>query len=146
MEEIKKKPIADLLTQTRARLDDQLRARAEYPVDQSAASVPQGGSAGLDLSQLGAADQKIHVDARRFARLLVSEIKLYNGAQVLDGRKNKDLYKRLRSEIDRGRQSYEKRFGKAVAKQFDYFHEEVVRTLASNDPSLLGLGYPGPSV
>jgi hypothetical protein len=63
---------------------------------------------------------------------------------VTDGRKNKDIYRRLKSDIDRSRQTYEKRFGKALPKQFDYFHEELVRSLASNDPSLLGSDYSGP--
>jgi hypothetical protein len=97
-----------------------------------------------EVPQLSEADQKIHRDARRFARLLVSEIELYNKAKVTDGRKNKDIYRRLKSDIDRSRQTYEKRFGKALPKQFDYFHEELVRSLASNDPSLLGSDYSGP--
>ena len=102
-------------------------------------------SAGIDVSQLSEADQKIHRDAKRFAKLLVSEIELYNKAKVADGRKSKDVYKRLKSDIDRSRQTYEKRFGKTLAKQFDYFHDELVRTLASNDPAVLGSDYPGPS-
>ena len=47
--------------------------------------------------------------------------------------------------INRSRQTFEQRFGKAVAKQFDYFHYELVRTLVGNDPSLLGSDYSGPS-
>jgi len=35
--------------------------------------------------------------------LLVSEIKLYNAAKVNDGRRNHDLYERLKDEIDRSR-------------------------------------------
>jgi len=104
--------------------------------------VPPGPQ---DLSQLSEAEQKIHRDARRFARLLVSEIELYNKQKVAEGRKNKDLYRRLKADFDRSRQTYDKRFGKTVASQFDYFHDEVVRTLVGNDPSLLGPDYPGPS-
>jgi hypothetical protein len=99
----------------------------------------------LDLTQLSEADQKVHRDAKRFARLLVSEIELYNKAKVADGRKNKDLYSRLKTDIERSRQTYEKRFGKTVAKEQSYFHEELVRTLAANDVSSLGSDYPGPS-
>ena len=91
-------------------------------------------------------EQKAHKDAKRFAKLLVSEIELYNKTKVSDGRKNMDLYKRLKADIERSRQTYEKRFGKTVSKQYDYFHEELVRTLAANDASALGGGYPGPSV
>jgi hypothetical protein len=107
---------------------------------------PPAPAAGFDVLQLSEADQRIHRDAKRFAKLLVSEIELYNKAKVMDGRKNADLYKRLKSDIDRSRQTYEKRFGKTVAKQYDYFHEELVKTLAGNDSPLLGPDYPGPSV
>jgi hypothetical protein len=109
-------------------------------------AIPAAKPAAIDVSQLSETDQKIHKDARRFAKLLVSEIELYNKAKVADGRKYKDLYKRLKVDIDRSRQTYEKRFGKTVGKKYDYLHDDLVKTLASNDPSMLGSGYPGPSV
>lgn len=107
---------------------------------------PQAAAAGFDLSEISEADRKVHQDAKRFAKLLVSEIELYNKTKVADGRKNKDLYRRLKADIDRSRQTYEKRFGKTVAKQNDYFHDELVKTLAGNEPSILGSEYPGASV
>jgi hypothetical protein len=115
---------------------------------QRAVRVPPAPApgAGFDVSQLSEAEQKIHKDARRFARLLVFEIELYNKAKVAEGRINKDLYKRMKLDIDRSRQTFSERFGKSVGKQFDYFHDELVKTLAGNDPSLLGSDYPGPSV
>jgi hypothetical protein len=115
-------------------------AVAEVP-----AAAPVSAPAGFDLGQLSEAEQKLHRDAKRFARLLVSEIELYNKGKVAEGRRNKDLYKRLKTDIDRSRQTYEKRFGKTEVKQFDYFHEELVRTLAASDASLLGSEYPGPA-
>jgi hypothetical protein len=115
---------------------------------QRAVKVPPAPAPGadFDVSQLSEAEQKTHKDARRFARLLVSEIELYNKAKVEEGRKNKDLYKRMKLDIDRSRQTFAQRFGKSAGKQVDYFHDELVRTLAGNDPSLLGSDYPGPSV
>lgn len=107
---------------------------------------PPAPAVGFDISQLSEADQKVHRDAKRFAKLLISEIELYNKAKVMEGRKSGDLYRRLKSDIDRSRQTYEKRFGKTVTKQYDYFHEELVRTLAGNESPLLGPEYPGPSV
>ncbi|MGO8788045.1 MAG: hypothetical protein ACLQVL_11785 [Terriglobia bacterium] len=99
----------------------------------------------VDISELSEADQKLHKDAKRFAKLLVSEIELYNKAEVADGRKHGDLYKRLKTDIDRSRQTFEKRFGKTLSKEFAYFHDELVRTLAANDSSVLGPEYPGPA-
>jgi hypothetical protein len=113
---------------------------AESPAP-SAPVVP----AAFDVSQLSEADQKIHKDAKRFAKLLVSEIELYNKAKVAEGRKNWDLYKRLKSDIDRSRLTFEKRFGKSLSRQVDYFHDELVKILAENDPEVLGPEYPGPS-
>lgn len=115
------------------------------PAAEEAAPAAPPAAKELDLSQVSEADQKVHRDAKRFARLLVSEIELYNKAKVADGRKNKDLYARMRTDIERSRQTYEKRFGKTVAKEQSYFHEELVRTLAANDASNLGSDYPGPS-
>lgn len=91
-------------------------------------------------------EQRAHNDARRFARLLVSEIKLYNAAKVNDGRRNYDLYDRLKDEIDRSRKVYDKRVAPAVAGRFDYFYDELVQTLAEGDPAKLGKNCPGPVV
>lgn len=91
-------------------------------------------------------ERRFHNDARRFARLLVSEIKLYNEQQVKEGREANDLYRRLREAIDRSREMYEKRVKPPVASKFDYFHYELVSTLAEGDENRLGGNYPGASV
>ena len=91
-------------------------------------------------------EEKAHNDARRFARLLVSEIKLYNEQKVAEGRRGGDLYDRLKEDIDRSRQMYEKRVIPSVATKFDYFYDELVSTLAEGDPSKLGSDCPGPTV
>ncbi len=90
-------------------------------------------------------EKKAHDEARRFARLLVSEIKLYNEEQVEEGRENGDLYDRLTRDIDRSRDMYLKRVHPHVASTVDYFHEEMVRILAKGDESLLGPNYIGSS-
>jgi hypothetical protein len=91
-------------------------------------------------------ERRFHNDARRFARLLVSEIKLYNEQKVKDGRAHGDIYTRLRDEIDRSRQMYDKRVHPTVAPRYDYFHQELVSTLAEGDADKLGAGYPGATV
>ncbi len=83
-------------------------------------------------------DQKAHDDAKRFARLVVSEIKLYNEAKVTEGRKTKDIYERLKDDIERGRQMYHDRVSAPVRDVSDYFQDELVRILAGGDPSALG--------
>ena len=76
--------------------------------------------------------------AKRYARLLVSEIKLYNEAAVRVGRENRDLLNRLRSEIDRARRLYEERVPAGTGPQHAYFQQELVQTLADGDAALLG--------
>lgn len=91
-------------------------------------------------------ERRSHNDARRFARLLVSEIKLYNEKKVVEGREASDLYPRLREAIDRSREMYDKRVQPPVASKFDYFHYELVNSLAEGDAARLGSGYPGATV
>ncbi|HKQ04201.1 MAG TPA: hypothetical protein VJ464_03650 [Blastocatellia bacterium] len=103
---------------------------------------PSPARSATDISD----EEKAHNDARRFARLLVSEIKLYNEQKVAEGRRNNDLYDRLKEDIDRSRQMYEKRVTPSVAAKFDYFYDELVNTLAEGDAARLGSDHPGPSV
>lgn len=91
-------------------------------------------------------EEKLHADAKRFARLLASEIKLYNEQRVQEGRANRDLYVRLKRDIDRSRDMYEKRVSPIVSRKVDYLHDEIIRILGDNDPSTLGSDYPGPRV
>lgn len=77
-------------------------------------------------------------DARRIARLLVSEIKLYNERKVAEGRAAGDLYERLRDDIERSRQVYAERTPEHVRATADYFREELVRILAEGRPEALG--------
>jgi hypothetical protein len=84
----------------------------------------------------GAADGEADVAARRYARLLVSEIKLYHEAEVVSGRQARDLATRLSGEIARARSQYEQRVPPAVRKRADFFHDELVRTLAGGDERL----------
>ncbi len=87
-------------------------------------------------------EQKLQQEARRYARLLVAEIELYHPEEVAQGRVNKDLYARLRPHIELSRQAYESRFSRQMS---EYYHEELVRTLAHNDSTLLGSEYPAPT-
>lgn len=83
-------------------------------------------------------NEETAASARRYARLVVSEIKLYNEAAVQAGRSRRDLRRRLEPEIDRARRLYEERVPASVAGRADYFQQELVQTLAGGDPSLLG--------
>jgi hypothetical protein len=86
----------------------------------------------------GAPLEDLESSAKRYARLLVSEIKLYNEAAVRVGRENRDLLYRLRPEIERARRLYKERVPAASGPHDEYFHQELVQTLADGDAALLG--------
>ena len=76
--------------------------------------------------------------AQLTARLLVSEIRLFNEPAVNDGRREGNLLSRLAPEIERARQAYNERVPAVVRGETDYFQQELIRTLAGGDASLLG--------
>ena len=97
----------------------------------------------LVTPSLGASlSNDVHAKAKRFAKLLVEEIQLYNQVKVAEGRSKRDLYERLRPDIEKSRAAYQKRYGEVI-RDADYFSEELVRILAGNDRALLGSGFPG---
>lgn len=102
------------------------RAMTETPPDAN-------GNAAADSGDAGDEDTA----ARRYARLLVSEIKLYHEPEVIAGRRQRDLATRLGGEIARARVLYEQRVAAELRQRADYFHDELVRTLAGGDASLL---------
>ena len=102
------------------------------------AAAPAPAPARPAASAIAPEEQKAHDDAKRFARLVVSEIKLYNEAKVNEGRKNKDIYERLKEDIERGRHMYHERVAPPVRDNTNYFYDELVRILAGGDQSALG--------
>jgi hypothetical protein len=109
-------------------------------VAQIVAPVPQA-SVAVQRSAPAIPDET-HEKARRFAKLLVEEIKLYNPAKLMEGRARGDLYIRLRDDIEKSRSAYQKRYGESV-KDIDYFTQELLRILADNNPVVMGAGFPG---
>jgi hypothetical protein len=75
--------------------------------------------------------------ARRYARLIISEIKLHHEPAVAEGCRERDLMARLGGEIARARVLYEQRVAPTVPGAADHFRDELVRTLANGDASLL---------
>jgi hypothetical protein len=88
----------------------------------------------------GIAPHQDEESARRYARLLVSEIKLYHEASVDEGRRARDLRDRLRLQIERARHLYEERVPAQLRGRVDLFEQELVQTLADGDAALLGQG------
>lgn len=106
-----------------------------------AAAMAAGASAAAATAPVSE-EGELHKKARRFAKLLVEEIKLYNQPKVEEGRQHKDLYDRLKVDIEKSRATYDKRYAESAVASADYFTQELVRILADNDISLMGAGFP----
>lgn len=112
-------------------------AAQPQPAAAMAASAPASAPAAS-----GAEEDELHKKARRFAKLLVEEIKLYNQPRVEEGRQHKDLYDRLKVDIEKSRSTYDKRYAESAVASADYFTQELIRILADNDATLMGAGFP----
>jgi hypothetical protein len=113
-------------------------ATAEVVAAPAAMSAAAAAPATDAFAHMSPEDADVHRKAQRFARLLMDEIKLYNQAKVAEGRKHKDLYDRLKEDIDKSRSTYQKRYGNTAAASADYLSTELIRSLAEDDVSLLG--------
>src|SRR5207302_4593089 len=107
----------------------------------SAGAAASAAAATDPFAGLSAEDADTHRKAQRFARLLVDEIKLYNQAKVTEGRKHKDLYDRMKDDIEKSRSTYQKRYGNTAAARANYFQQEVVRSLAEDDLTIMGANF-----
>lgn len=87
-----------------------------------------------------------HAAARRFARLAVNEIKLYQEAEVKEGLEKKDLWSRLRTTFYMAIDTYDGRVEQEVRDRFDYLYDEIVKQLANGDAANLGPDAPGKAV
>jgi hypothetical protein len=99
-----------------------------------------------DWDALSAADRNLHLRAQRFARVQVAEMRLYRPDAVKAGRARGNLYSVLRDAIDGAREAFRGTFMQATPSMVDYLHQELVRTLANDNPAWLGESYPGPLV
>jgi predicted Zn finger-like uncharacterized protein len=63
--------------------------------------------------------------ARRFARIIVSDIALYNQEAVIEGIKKGTFFEMLKNDINEGRELYEKRIPDAIRMKKDYYKEAL---------------------
>jgi hypothetical protein len=117
-------------------------ATEEVAQPQPAAVMAASAPASAPAATAGSEEDELHKKARRFAKLLVEEIKLYNQPRVEEGRQHKDLYDRLKVDIEKSRSTYDKRYAESAVASADYFTQELIRILADNDASLMGASFP----
>lgn len=115
-------------------------APAETPVDEPAVAEAPA----FDVSGLSPEMQDLHRRANRVAKVAMQDIKLLRPKDVQLGREHKDLCYRLRSDLDKARKEYDRRFRAILDHPVDYFHRWMVEILAEGDVAALG-EYPYPS-
>ncbi len=74
-------------------------------------------------SKAAAGDSEAHVKARRFARLIVSDIALYNQEKVEEGVRSGRLFELLEEDVFEGRALYEQRIPPEIRNNTSYLED-----------------------
>ena len=115
-------------------------AQAEVMADQAGAVESQA----FNVASLPPEIQDLHRRANRVAKVAMQDIKLLRPKDVKAAREHKDICIRLRSDLDKARKEYDRRFRAILEQPVDYFHHWIVEILAEGDVEALG-EYPYPS-
>jgi predicted Zn finger-like uncharacterized protein len=84
-----------------------------------------------DIPRVEASDPEAVEKARRFARIIVSDIALYNQELVVEGIKNGTFYELLQADVQEGRELFEKRVPHTIRTKKDYYQEAFDNFLAA---------------
>lgn len=84
-----------------------------------------------DIPKVEEADPEALEKARRFARIIVSDIALYNQEAVIEGLKNGTFYELLKVDVDEGRELYERRVPDVIRAKKDYYQEAFDNFIAA---------------
>jgi hypothetical protein len=114
--------------------------QAEVMADQAAVVESQA----FNVASLPPEIQDLHRRANRVAKVAMQDIKLLRPKDVKAAREHKDICIRLRSDLDKARKEYDRRFRAILEQPVDYFHHWMVEILAEGDTEALG-EYPYPS-
>jgi len=76
-----------------------------------------------DIPRVEASDPEAVEKARRFARIIVSDIALYNQDLVIEGIRNGTFYDLLQTDVQEGRELYDNRVPAVIRGKKDYYQE-----------------------
>jgi hypothetical protein len=133
-------PVAHLEPQEIPFEEEEKVAQAEVVADQAAVVESQA----FNVASLPPEIQDLHRRANRVAKVAMQDIKLLRPKDVKSAREHKDICIRLRSDLDKARKEYDRRFRAILEQPVDYFHHWMVEILAEGDSEALG-EYPYPS-
>ncbi|HKV04605.1 MAG TPA: hypothetical protein VJO53_05805 [Candidatus Acidoferrales bacterium] len=106
--------------------------------------VSEAETPAFDVASLSSELKDLHRRANRVAKVAMQDIKLLRPKDVRLGREHKDICNRLRSDLDKARKEYDRRFRAIQDHPVDYFHHWMLEILAEGDAQALG-EYPYPS-
>ena len=110
-------------------------ARRKAATAREPAVQKESATAGAEASEQ---DDRPELEvARRYARLVATDIRLYNEEAVSLGRRNGDLPQRLGEHLGRGRETFERRHGELGATGLALLREAYIQILAGGDGSLI---------
>jgi predicted Zn finger-like uncharacterized protein len=84
-----------------------------------------------DIPRVDEADPEAVEKASRFARIIVSDIALYNQEAVIEGLMNGTFYDLLRKDVEEGRELYEGRVPILIRTKKDYYQEAFDNFIAA---------------
>ncbi len=125
------------------RREQGLQMRKDEMPEPTAPPVPSPDEKPAELER--AADSREPVDrqqveaARRFARIILSDIALYNQGAVEEGIRAGNFDEALAAELKEGRELYNGRVSKEVIESGDYFAEETAKFIEKKRQTM-GLG------
>jgi hypothetical protein len=83
--------------------------------------------------------QELHEKAKRTARVIVSDILLYNKSKIEEGLAKGNLHELIKEEIERGKDLYKTKVAPEIADSTDYFMQAMIKTVAKGNAAALGL-------
>jgi len=128
-------PVADQVDTEEVSRDESsasLSFESEPSTNGEAIALP-GQSAAPDQDDMSKEEKK----ARRVARVLISDLILYNQDKVVEGRTRGEIYDLLQDDIDRSYEHYQSRTADLQIAE-NFFKEELINQVAEGNPALLG--------
>jgi hypothetical protein len=135
-------PPAEIAEREEAQVTSETRVTSAEEI--ASESVVEEPGMAFDVGSLPDSEREMHKRANRVAKVSMQDIKMLKPEEVRVGRENRDICVRLRSELDKARKEYDRRFQKILDQPVDYFHHWLVEILGEGDAETLG-EYPYPS-
>ena len=111
----------------------------ETPTPAPPATEPAGesGLAAWAKDPTTGAEGKRRDEARRYARLVATDIRLYNEEAVSLGRRHRDLARRIADHLEMGKETFGRRFPDLGSEGLTLLREAYIQVLAGGDSGLL---------